>query len=520
MTGKLLLFLGAERLAAYLWQNGQLLEEHTFTDDQAGRELFAELLRKNGNAPVCLLTDVVEEDFRFETVPHVMGRDRALLLNRKLEQFYRSTPLRHAEIQYRLEEGRRDDRVLFSGLTNPGQISTWLEELLRLGVPLAGIYSVPLISRRLIDDIPSSYVLLITWQKHGGLRQTYFKDGHLSFSRLTPMAGDEGLLEKVLTESARTHKYLNSLSLLPTDHPLDICILCDGGDKQELHAALKNTPSLRYLFRDTGEAAQRIGLKTSARGSDCTPLLMHLLAGHAIPNQYGNADHTHFFTLWQIRRSLRVMAALLLAVCAGWSGFNIWQGFQRFQSAQQIKAMTESLAGQHRSILQSFPKTPVPAERMKAAVSTIAKLSASSPPPQQFLSVISRALEGFPMVLVNNLSWQATFTPEAVKSPGLEQALADKAVPGAPVAAAVPGTPYEVIFLGGEIVPFNGNYREALDNVDRFQQALSQAGMTVTPVALPLDLRPQASLSSDIEERADRAGRATFTLRILWKAPL
>lgn len=518
MAGKLLLFLGAERFAAYLWHNDQVLEERTFPNDAAGRELFAELLRKNGNAPVCLLTDVVEEDFRFEVVPHIMGRDRTLLLSRKLEQFYRGTPFRHAEIQYRQEEGRRDDMVLFSGLTNPGLITPWLEELLRLGVPLAGIYSVPLISRRLIDDIPSSCVLLITWQKHSGLRQTYFKDGHLSFSRLTPIASDEGFREKVLTESTRTHKYLNSLSLLPTEHPLDICILCDHREKQELQAALKNTANVRYVFRDIGQVAQRIGLKTPVQGSDCIPPLLHLLAGRATPNQYGNADHTHFFTLWQMRRSLGVAAALLLAVCAGWSGLNIWQGFEQFQSTQQIKARTESLAAEHNSIAQTFPLTPVPAESMKAAVSTIARLSASSPPPRQFLSGISRALEDFPTIQVNSLSWRATFTPDSVPSPGAEQAPPGKAVQAGPAVATVPGTPYQVIFLGGEIVPFNNDYRQALDNVDRFQQALSKAGMIVTPVALPLDLRPQASFTSDLEERGDRAGRATFTLRILWKA--
>jgi len=38
-----------------------------------------------------LLVDLIEEDFRQEAVPHLLGSKRTALLQRKLEQFYRGT---------------------------------------------------------------------------------------------------------------------------------------------------------------------------------------------------------------------------------------------------------------------------------------------------------------------------------------------------------------------------------------------------------------------------------------------
>ncbi|MDE2119044.1 MAG: hypothetical protein KGJ19_10700, partial [Betaproteobacteria bacterium] len=149
MASKTLMFLGADHFHAYTWKNGALSGEQRFADNPEGKEQFVEFLQNHPD-PAYLLADLIEEDFRHETVPHLRGGERAALIQRKFDQYYRNTPFRQALPLQRRKEGRRDDEMLFSGLTNPALISPWLSVLLAHSTPVAGIYSVPNISAPLV----------------------------------------------------------------------------------------------------------------------------------------------------------------------------------------------------------------------------------------------------------------------------------------------------------------------------------------------------------------------------------
>lgn len=501
MSDKLLLFLGAEWLSAHPWRQGRLQGGQTFANDASGREAFAELLRQYPRTPCYLLTDLVEEDFRFESIPHVRGKDHADIVGRKFEQFYRNTPLRHAQVQYRESEGRRDDVMLLSALTNPALITPWLELMLEHEISVAGVYSVPLISRQLVSHIPSSDLLLLSWQKYSGLRETYYRDGKVSFSRLTPLVDATDIINRLQAELNRTYKYLSSLSLLPTDKPLDICIICGSDDRKKLRAVLKDSDGIRFLFEDIREVADRIGFAgfgSVTQDSDATPLLLYLL-GHKPPaNQYASTEHTHFHDLWKVRHWFRITAAATVFGCVAWSGFGAWQAFSLSRDAAAMEALTV----QYRSIAAAFPPFPVPVDRMKAAVSSVQKLTAAaytahSPhAPQPFLTGISQQLAAFPMIQVNSLSWR------------------DAPSTG----AATPSTTSQEIVLGGEIL-YSHSIRDTLDFIHQFNQALNQAGFVATPVTMPLDIGSGASLAGDLDGADAAKSRSTaFVMKIVWNS--
>ncbi len=77
----------------------------------------------------------------------------ALLLDRKLNQMFRGTPFRHAVVLDRESAGRRDDRVLYTSITNPELLTPWLDLLDAARAPLVGIYSAPLLSARLLKPL-------------------------------------------------------------------------------------------------------------------------------------------------------------------------------------------------------------------------------------------------------------------------------------------------------------------------------------------------------------------------------
>ena len=84
------------------------------------------------------MADTVDEDYRFETLPHAYGKDRRDMVERKLKQLYRSTPFFGASLAEREEGKRRDDRYLFAALTNPAVFDPWLRILIASGLPIAG----------------------------------------------------------------------------------------------------------------------------------------------------------------------------------------------------------------------------------------------------------------------------------------------------------------------------------------------------------------------------------------------
>ena len=408
MADKLLLFLGAEWLNVYFWRQGQLQVGQPFANDVSGHAAFAALLQENQKATCYLLTDLVEEDFRSESIPHVGGRDRKDIVHRKFEQFYSNTPFRHAQTLYREQDGRRDDMTLFSALTNPELVSPWLDIMLKHEASIAGVYSVPLISRQLVNHISSSYLLLVTWQKYSGLREIFYRDGNISFSRLTPLIRTDDITKPLQTELNRTYKYLSSLSLLPIDQALDVYIICSKEHKKQLQKILPDSDNMRFLIEDIGVPAGRIGLKEGPIDSDATSLLLHMLGRKPPANQYAVADYMHFHSLWKAKNLLKISVAAAAFVCVTWSGTNLWEASELNQDIESLSAMQSSIVAQERQIEAASPRFPVSVNRMKDGVSVIQKVSAYALLPQQFLTQVSRKLEDFPMIQVNSLSWRVT----------------------------------------------------------------------------------------------------------------
>ncbi|HEX5636952.1 MAG TPA: hypothetical protein VFY78_07710, partial [Gammaproteobacteria bacterium] len=117
---KRLFYYSGYRLTVFHWINGKFDGNYYFEPTDTGREEFAHYLKKTPPVPSSVLVDVIEEDFRIESIPHVYGSDRLALVKRQIERYFRSSG-RYVWHQFHDREtsGRRDDRVLLAALTNP-----------------------------------------------------------------------------------------------------------------------------------------------------------------------------------------------------------------------------------------------------------------------------------------------------------------------------------------------------------------------------------------------------------------
>lgn len=117
-----------------------------FGTDESGRRNFARYLQQTPDYPIYVLVDIMEEEFRTDTIPHVFGSDRKALIKRRQSRLFKETVYFHTQIQGREEQGRRDSKVLFMALSNQEIIRPWLEILEQHKVPLAGMSSLPLVT--------------------------------------------------------------------------------------------------------------------------------------------------------------------------------------------------------------------------------------------------------------------------------------------------------------------------------------------------------------------------------------
>ena len=494
---RLLLLLSAGHLHAQIMERGKIITQHEFSDSSEGQENFAEFL-KTVKYPTYLLVDFIEEDFRQESVPHLIGRNRRALLERKFDQFYRGTPFQQATLLQRQKTGRRDDDMLFSALTNPALVKLWLDILLAQQIPLAGIYSVPQISAPLIKDHPSDYLLLISWEKFSGLRQTYFSKHRLQISRLTPINSDITFQQAVVNELTRTYQYLKSLSLLPSGQTLDVRLLSHSHDLIELQMQLPRSEDMHYDFVDIADIARQLKIDYCFTDSDASQLFLHQLATRPPQTHYANAAHTHYFTLWQLRHALNVAGVTLLFGMLLWGAANLWQSSSDATEAASLKGQAQHTLNETQKITQAFPNTYAPAVDMKAGVSVMRKLKQYSSAPGDILHPVSMALDRHPQIELDHLAWQMS-----AAEPVAENTLAD--------------VPAQVITIKGRLSGFANDYRAALNYLERFQRDLSTLGYQVTALAKPLDVSPSGSIT---DQRMASESALDFSLKLSRRPPL
>ena len=171
MSRQLFLIAGEETASAFLWEHGQCRDRIDFPRNPSGQQAFGELLDAIGEAPLRIAFDCVDEEFQSETVPRVMGSARRELLQRRLQQTFLNPAYSVAIRQGGDPNTKHADQVLFAALTDAEIVDPWLTVIAERQLPLAGIYSVSLLSRQLHRwlGISDRYSLLLFRQTSGRL---------------------------------------------------------------------------------------------------------------------------------------------------------------------------------------------------------------------------------------------------------------------------------------------------------------------------------------------------------------
>ena len=541
------LYLTNDKLIALMWKAGAIVERDVFNAAELAMPPFTAYLARHRGVATYIVTDLIEEDFRLDTVPHLRGNDSDAVIGRKLAQLYRASPFRHGIIQGREAEGRRDDKVLYHAVTNPEILKPLLATIERAEVPLEGIYSSAVLSGKLLEALQSyfQHTLLVTIVPDFGLRQTYFQNKQIKFSRLTPIIFDEGQPagELIAAETSRTWQYLDSLRFFASGETLEVSILVHARDRQMVTEAIRSYPLIQYRFLDIDEVAAKLKLKPAPVSSYAEELLVHLYAQARIDNHFAAPEQRRFSLYKRARFGLFALTAGILAACTVAAMFNLYEASRISTEIDLRTATMKPLQIEYRAVVNEIGKQTAASETVRDASGFFKQYMRPSPAsPGDFLRAFSQALTEFPNIQLLQLVWAPVadanttpvYTASAAQGPGLLQSTTragDTAagLSGANTAVATPqsapGTvedptlsdgKFQALVVEAAIAPFDGNFRKAVNDINVFVARINQLpGVSATVIVEPLDVRTNASITSSEAPQTVVLPVARFVLKLV-----
>ena len=511
------LLVTAERAVLYQCRNGQVDIAYEFAASEAGRDNFLRALVETNPAPIYVLVDIVEEEYRQDVIPHVFGSDRKSVLERKFSRLFRGTAYCHAILQGRETEGRKDDKVLLTAITKTDIVAPWIELIEQQKVPVAGIYSLPVLSQALLKKIGAkgANVLLISVQSASGLRQTFFRDRQIKISRLAQMAriGSVPYASHLMGELEKLRRYLNSLALTSREAPLDVYILSHGQWLNELEQHCRDTAEERYFLIDVAEVGKRLGLDTTLTTAYSDAVFAQLLLDETPKNHYASNEERKYFSLYRIRNGLIAASVMLLVASMAWSGFNFLDGVSLKQQAMDAQQKANFYQERYAMARQDLPPTPIEPLDIQTAVDIVATLRHYKSDPVPMLGVIGEALEAAPTVRLDRIEWHASVDPNSTGERGNHQ-------PEVADTNRIERDPryshYHIAVFRAHLPAFAGDFRAAIAEADNIAARLAEHPHVrrAEVVEYPLDVTPGANLAGSASAQ-DTDNEARFAIKIV-----
>lgn len=414
-----ILLLSTDSLRVWKWHAGTSVLLLSCPNNEEGQATFTAFLQATPASLCYLLADVPEEDYRPETLPFVRGKDRQVLISRRLSQHFYGTPFVLSQSLGRESDGRRDENFLFSALTRPETFTPWLEILKSSPHSLVGLFSTAQLLHEIIPgnllDIGRFVVITLGV---GGLRQTYFDKGQLRFSRLSTITGNSfsQLGEVVGEETEKIHQYLIGQRLLSRGQSIPVFCLTDAEDWLNLQGRLSSLQELDFQHLPL----QGISDQGCLEGFE--QRIVSLLGRKPPSDQFLPESERRNYRLWQANLCLRLASVVTASLALAFSAWMLGRAIFDQQDRDDANAKA-ALARQHyQSLLTSLPVIATSPENLRSFIELEKSLLPQRQAANTDITTLSHVLEQFPALALQRLSWRLAILPDdsqASVNPGL-----------------------------------------------------------------------------------------------------
>ena len=516
----IVLLINDSGMQLYSWEHGRLAWQQAFRATPAELEDFGAALDAFSKFPAIVITDLIEESFRHDTVVHVSGGDRAAVLKRKLDFVFRTTTYRLAKVIERETTGRRDDRIVLSAVTKPDLIEIWVRVLLEKRFAVQSVTSVAHLLHDLtvIDKLDQQdFLLVINVEQGGNLRQTFIRKGTVMFSRLTPMQLRENTYigADVLQETLQLRQYFERIQFVPYEAALRIQVY-SAFDDTFLQLEERSTETNRFEVIDVGPLLA--GMNVELGGQDLSPVhyfAAKVLAGRQPSNIYAPPTATKYQDLGKLSRAVWTSAAVVMLAGVGACAVPALSILEQWKQRDAFAAQTRPLLAEHDQLSARFPETPIPVREMQLLVETYDVIAKQVYSPIDTWNMIARALSGAEGLQLTAITWElvprtgdasADETAEEARSRARRRPTEQEA---ALAAAGITGSVLQdrtaiKVQITGEAFSEN-SFREAQGQVNALIDALAlNPGVSVFASQMPTQVRTDISISTTVDNREVR----------------
>lgn len=471
-----LLYLNTHRLSAFAWQQGNLLPEGVFENDDEGLRLFSQYLEDHRDGTFALLANIAEEGHSHETIPFLRGQDRQTLIARKIGQHFQGTSLATAISLGYEKTQRKNEKLLLSALTNPAHFEPWLQRLGSAEVALSGIYSVAQLGGLLLKKLGlgGGRCLLLSMQDHS-IRSSYLVDGQTHFSRMAPLTDSSiaGIASAFAAESGKLHQYLIGQRLIGRDEALPVFIVAHPLTLPAIEKACPDRGQLSFSIIDNHTAASKLSLHTFPEDNRSDLLFMHLLAIAAPRQQFGDETHRHHFHLSQLRNGLLAAGFVALLGSVLYSAKQAYDAHDLRAEARILAASDAELNRRYRETASTLPQLEIDNDTLRQLTTQYAELSRQQRQPGPAFAMVSQALDRIPAITLEGIEWKNDSTYDPAKK----------------------AESRETTIVRGSINLPQADPRKVLGVFDSFVQILrSQPDVSVNVQQRPFDIESGSSL--------------------------
>ncbi|NOR42323.1 MAG: hypothetical protein GQ572_03230 [Gammaproteobacteria bacterium] len=519
---KRLFYFTGYRLSVLHWKGRALVGSTSFEPTATGLNNFRHYLLQTGSIPGKFLVDVIEEDFRNERIPHVGSKDRAAVISRLIDRYYRSSQdYCYHELIGREKEGRRDDIVLLGAMTNPKLIQSWLTIIDECEVPLSGIWTLPIISKKILKTLnaTSGVVLLISQQVNSNVRQTLFRDGKLLSSRQSIINQDSSDISSIgklaAPEVTRTIEFVRAQNLVSVDEVINLHIIGSSEQLQSLQESFKSTDKEPVVIHPVTEIHRALGLTGVAeRFSDS--IFSWLCIDQAISTtHYGSSETFVRYRNKLVATALYAASLLVVITSVLLTQSNVSDAMEYEKSISLLKKEEKSYKALYSKKFKDFEEVFENAGVMNAAVDLAEQIKVNgATSPLDFMISLSEILsqDAAHTLHIDKVRWQAVNIED--KSKKINQANFTSA----------DSVKHDVI-VTGRIDDSENNYRASIEHIQRIIQYLEGSNRVenVETLTMPVDLRSESKFSTEsgVDTAGDRNEGVTgvFSFKIIMKEP-
>ncbi|MFK8019450.1 MAG: hypothetical protein AB8B86_06770 [Pseudomonadales bacterium] len=528
MFSKRVLLLSNYHIQAYHVTRGRIIQDVKLDLDENYWPVLKAYLAKDLRSPLYLVTNILEEEFQLEKVPHTSGRDRKALLGRKLDQMFRGETFANYKVVGRDKKGRKDDHVLFHTMHESALLNELLEHIYELELALAGLYSVPLLMQQCLRDIlPDSNILVLAEvDNHSedkiSFRQCFFTDGSLSLTRLVTFNLDESrnITEELADEVDGSRRYLTSHRILDPNAKLTTLVL-ECARTVSVTGRIELPAEFEVQYASPERIAELLNLRCVDDNTYFDDVLAGDLCRRSTARHYGTEESLYHHRHHQARWGIAIASACIACFVALLGGSYILEGYTIHEGNMDLQEVLVEERHQIELLEQSTPILPQSPEQMEASVQSVEWLQHNTMPPERVMSEISASLRLFPDIVLSEISWRR------------QNADDNDSMASAPIAAPVDGSMPDMntepgaatrqqekyhVALKGSKSDYVGDLRNAISRIESFGRRLkaNESVLTMNIVKLPMDVSAEASVRGEISGMLDKVeqGSATFEIEL------